>query len=159
MRFLQQQIRLCSSGSARPQHKFCEDGETVKIIQIPPSAYDTKSHLVTHDADNGNLFKVCQQILIIGIVFISSSPNWYPNFPSVRIVFRFIRSTRCTGTTSTETRSRYACIWKTLHRSHVKNILAQKSWRLAKTGNNAYGKLSNSSRRQSSSLRCRGEYF
>lgn len=58
MRFLQQQIRLCSSGSARPQQKFTEDGEPIKLIQIPPSAYDIKSQPITHDPDNGILFKV-----------------------------------------------------------------------------------------------------
>lgn len=58
MHFLQQQIRLCSSGSAKPQQKLREDGEPIKYIQIPPAAYDTTSQPITHDPDNGRLFKV-----------------------------------------------------------------------------------------------------
>lgn len=56
MRILQQQIRLCT-GTARPQQKLIED-ESIKLIEIPPSAYEINSHKIEHEIDNGNLFKV-----------------------------------------------------------------------------------------------------
>lgn len=152
MRFLQQQIRLCSSGSARPLQKFSEDGEPVKLIQIPPSAYDTKSTPITHESDNGILFKVCAP----NQEGSQRYTNLHPFLLLLEIGFRFTCSTRRTSSTTTETGSRYPCIWKTLHRSHAENILAQKSGRLAEAGNYANGKLSHSSRRQSASLRRRG---
>lgn len=152
MRFLQQQIRLCSSGSARPQQKFNEDGETVKLIQIPPSAYDTKSQPITHDSDNGILFKVKSIITI----WLLSANLFIQLFFRIEIGIRFACSTGRTSSTPTETGSRYTCIWKTLHRSHAENFLAQKSRRLAEAGNYTHGKLSHSSCRQSTSLRRRG---
>lgn len=58
MRFIQQQIRLCSTGTARILHKQIEDDDTPKRMIIPPAAYETKSIQVEHDQDNGHLFKV-----------------------------------------------------------------------------------------------------
>lgn len=58
MRFIQQQIRLCSTGTARTLHKQIEDDDSPKRMIIPPAAYETTSIKVEHDQDNGHLFKV-----------------------------------------------------------------------------------------------------
>lgn len=158
MRFLQQQVRLCSSRSARPQQKFNEDGEPVKFIQIPPSAYDTKTEPITHDPDNGILFKVNSPDRWTRTPLIHTKLLLLFEYSSMKIGFRFACTTCRTVPTTTETGSRYTCIWKTLHRSHVENILAQKSWWLAEARNYANGKLSHSPCRQSTSLRCRGTH-
>lgn len=65
MRFIQQQIRLCSTGTARTLHKRIDEDDVPKRIVIPPSAYDTKSMQIEHDPDNGHLFKVRGQIEMI----------------------------------------------------------------------------------------------
>lgn len=58
MRLLQQQVRLCSSGTLRPQQQSLEYEDTLKILDIPPSACVTQSQRIQHDRDNGQLFKV-----------------------------------------------------------------------------------------------------
>lgn len=58
MRFIQQQIRLCSTGTARTLHKQIDEDDTPKRMIIPPAAYDTKSMNIEHEPDNGHLFKV-----------------------------------------------------------------------------------------------------
>lgn len=57
MHFLQRQIRL-SSSTSRPQEKQIDYDENVKAIDIPASAYQTQSQPISHDTDNGHLFKV-----------------------------------------------------------------------------------------------------
>lgn len=58
MHFLQRQIRLCSTGSARPLEKIVDYDEHIKMIEIPESAYQTQSQDIEHDRDTGYLFKV-----------------------------------------------------------------------------------------------------
>lgn len=55
---LQRQIRACSSSTARPAIRDVDYEDNVKTIQIPASAYRTKSEPIRHDTDNGELFKV-----------------------------------------------------------------------------------------------------
>lgn len=55
---LQRQIRTCSSSTARPAIRDVDYEDNVKTIQIPASAYRTKSEPIRHDTDNGELFKV-----------------------------------------------------------------------------------------------------
>lgn len=57
MHFLQRQIRLCSTGSARPLEKIVDYDEHIKV-EIPESAYQTQSQNVEHDSDTGYLFRV-----------------------------------------------------------------------------------------------------
>lgn len=65
----------------------------------------------------------------------------------------FICSIGRTTTTSAKTRCRRLNFRQKLYGSHVESILAQKSWRLAKTGNNSNGKSRHTSGRQSITLR------
>lgn len=58
MHFLQRQIRLCSSRIAQPLENAVEFDENIKIIDIPKSAFQTQSHQVQHEPDNGHLFDV-----------------------------------------------------------------------------------------------------
>lgn len=58
MHFLERQIRLCSTGSARPLEKMKDYDEHIKMMEIPESAYQTQSQNVEHDRDIGYLFKV-----------------------------------------------------------------------------------------------------
>lgn len=59
MKFLQQQVRLCSTSTLQTQQKPLDYDEGFKLVQIPPTAYETKSQPIIHDPDNGHLFKVC----------------------------------------------------------------------------------------------------
>lgn len=58
MHFLQRQIRLCSSSTARPLEKLIDYEDSVKVIHIPESAYQTRSQPMEHERDTGQLFKV-----------------------------------------------------------------------------------------------------
>lgn len=58
MRFLQQQVRLCSTGTLQSQSKPEEYEDPLKLVQLPPLGYETKSQTVEHEEDNGQLFKV-----------------------------------------------------------------------------------------------------
>lgn len=60
--FLQRQIRLCSSSTARPLEKLIDYDENVKIIDIPESAYETRSQTIEHERDTGHLFKVIRRL-------------------------------------------------------------------------------------------------
>lgn len=58
MRYLQQQVRLCSTGTLQPQRKAEDYEDSFKLVQIPPAAHETRSKPIEHDTDNGILFKV-----------------------------------------------------------------------------------------------------
>lgn len=77
MHFLQRQIRL-SSSTSRPQEKQIDYDENVKAIDIPASAYQTQSQPITHDTDNGHLFKVNSTIdsITMGYIELISLFRW-----------------------------------------------------------------------------------
>lgn len=159
MRFLQQQIRLCSTGNIRPQQKVFDEREPVKLIEIPPYAYDTKSQPIEHEPDNGQLFKVncsrrkhrnCRENS--KFIFCNKPKKMAKNSKNFIAGIRFVCSSCGTITTSTETGCWFVNIWQAIHRSHDENLLAQESRWLAETRNYTNGKFSNSSSGQSTSL-------
>lgn len=148
MHFLQRQLRLCSTTSARPLEKSLDYDENVKIV-IPPSAYQTASTPIEHDPDNGHVFKVNTSFVSIQMTFLIIIN------PSTGI--RFVCTIGWSSTIATEARCRRFGLWKNVHRSYVESLLAQKSWRVAKTGNHTNGKPCYTSSRQSIALRCRSK--
>lgn len=58
MDFIHQKARLCSTNGAQPQLKAFVDEDRPKYIEIPPSAYQTKSLKIEHDNQIGHLFQV-----------------------------------------------------------------------------------------------------